>query len=283
MSKVLSVIIPVFNSEDTINRAIRSFLQQKCDDAELIIIDGGSTDNTVSIIESFGHEVSFFLSEKDHGYADALNKGIIHSTGKYYMMLAADDYLLNNSLSCVIEKIMIDSDLHDVFCFDIIEKRSSGYYTVQSDNNLSKLLYCCSLKHPATIFRTDFVKKIGGYDDTLKIAADRELFLRLYNNRANFLIEHIPLVCFSALGMSSISSREKAIREDYMISVKYGLDETKAKKIYNEKCCTKPNLKLKKRLKTVLYKLYMLDIIFFFCKKPENYITRKRIKKLKIN
>ncbi len=91
-SKILSVIIVTYQAERFIESAILSVIQSiPKDELELIIIDGLSKDSTVSVIQKYSSYISYFVSEKDNGIYDAMNKGIIASTGKFIYFLGADD------------------------------------------------------------------------------------------------------------------------------------------------------------------------------------------------
>ena len=106
MTPFLSIIIPVYNNREYIASAIENFISQKCEDCELLIMDGGSSDGTVDIIASFAqlnNEIRW-VSEKDSGQSDAMNKGIALSKGKYISFLNVDDYYSEN---CLVEVCQI--------------------------------------------------------------------------------------------------------------------------------------------------------------------------------
>src|SRR3954468_5463563 len=98
----VSIITVAYNSQATINDTIKSVINQTYKDIEYIIIDGASTDNTISIVESYKDKISIVLSEPDKGIFDAMNKGIQYATGDVIGILNSDDYYENNA---VIERI----------------------------------------------------------------------------------------------------------------------------------------------------------------------------------
>ncbi len=93
-----SIVIVNYNHGNFIEDAIKSVLNQDCDDYELIIIDGGSTDQSNSVISSYKEYLSTYISERDKGQSDAFNKGFSIAIGKYYFWLNADDILLPGTL-----------------------------------------------------------------------------------------------------------------------------------------------------------------------------------------
>ncbi|MBP9970812.1 MAG: glycosyltransferase, partial [Paludibacteraceae bacterium] len=99
----ISIIIATYNASKTLNRCLDSIVSQKNSEVELIIIDGGSTDETLSVINSYSSDIDYVLSEKDNGLYDAWNKGIKAAKGDWIMFLGADDQLLSNALEKYIE------------------------------------------------------------------------------------------------------------------------------------------------------------------------------------
>ena len=96
--KKISIIIATYNAEKTLQRCFDSIRNQKNEKIELIVIDGNSNDNTLSIIESNADIVDYYVSESDKGIYDAWNKGVKVSTGEWIEFLGADDKLLPDSL-----------------------------------------------------------------------------------------------------------------------------------------------------------------------------------------
>nr|MBA3972084.1 glycosyltransferase [Bacteroidota bacterium] len=91
-----SIITVCFNSSDTIESTIRSVVSQDHLNIQYIIIDGASTDNTLTIIEKFKEEISIIISEKDNGLYHAINKGILLATGDIVGIIHADDFYVNS-------------------------------------------------------------------------------------------------------------------------------------------------------------------------------------------
>lgn len=95
---IISVVIPSYNQGAFIEKTIRSVLMQNYPSLELIVIDGGSTDQSVEIIQKYADFLDYWVSEKDRGQADAINKGLNRATGEILYWINSDDYLLPKAL-----------------------------------------------------------------------------------------------------------------------------------------------------------------------------------------
>ncbi|WP_348653120.1 glycosyltransferase family 2 protein, partial [uncultured Sulfurimonas sp.] len=107
----ISIITVVWNNKETIKDAIDSVLSQTYENIEYIIVDGASTDGTVDIVQSYGDKISKFISEKDKGLYDAMNKGIGLATGDIVGILNSDDFYIDEF---VIEKVV--KEFEDMKC-----------------------------------------------------------------------------------------------------------------------------------------------------------------------
>ena len=97
----ISIITVVLNGEKTLERTIKSVINQSYKNFEHIVIDGGSTDGTIKILKKYSKKISYWKSEKDKGIYDAMNKGIKKSKGNIIGILNSDDYYLKNALKIV--------------------------------------------------------------------------------------------------------------------------------------------------------------------------------------
>ena len=95
---LISIIIATWNSEKTLKRCLDSIIPQLTKKIELLIVDGGSIDKTNDIIDSYGENISFHISEPDKGVYDAWNKAITHSSGKWITFLGSDDELMPDAI-----------------------------------------------------------------------------------------------------------------------------------------------------------------------------------------
>ncbi len=226
MKKRLSVIIPVFNSK-SVDKAINSI--KKTDEIELLVIDGGSESETIDLLDKNRDKIDYYISERDKGLYDAMNKGIANSTGEWVFTLASDDQLLCNPLA-IIDKY--ENRNYDLICGNLLAKNfENRYFLICPNEKLSRLDIECSICHPGTFFRKCVYEKYGLYDLKYKCAADHELFLRLYKNGISFLI--IPeLITFFLYGGTSTTHPFRAFKEDLQISDRYSVPYFKSRAHY---------------------------------------------------
>lgn len=229
---LISIVTPCKNSVKTIERTINSVItEKKNNNIEYIIIDGGSSDGTLDIINNYSEYIDVVISEYDNGLYDAFNKGIKLTTGKYILVLAADDYLLKGAVSRFLRSVKPGTQ---VWAGSVVIYYEGYYQYMYSRRDLDELYRCCSLRHPATFFSREVYERFGYYDSAYKIAADREFFLRLYEGGAVFQIEDVPIVSFGVEGVSNKKQNEVGIPEEKAISQKYGLSYNDVKQVYRK-------------------------------------------------
>lgn len=179
-----SIITVCYNSEKFIASAIESVTSQTYQNIEYIIIDGGSTDRTNEIIESYSGRGFKHISEPDNGIYDAMNKGIKHATGDVVGILNSDDYYKEKN---VISKIARHFQKHNTDCIyanidyvspthndRIVRKWVSGPY---KSNSFRKGWHPA---HPGFFVKRNIFDSCGNYDLSYKLAADFELMLRFF-------------------------------------------------------------------------------------------------------
>lgn len=204
----LSIITINFNNLNGLIDTYKSVKEQTFNDYEWIIIDGGSTDGSVDFIKSHEDCFSFWVSEKDKGIYNAMNKGIQKITGEFCQFLnSGDSYIDSHVLSNVIPRLK-DADVYygQQWCVKdgiVVEKR-----TYPKVMNLS-YLFKAPLGHQASFFRTSCIKD-NPYREKYYISADRAFYLELYKKDCKFEYLNIPIVFFDTEG---IGSSPKTIEE----------------------------------------------------------------------
>jgi glycosyltransferase involved in cell wall biosynthesis len=204
----ISIITVVWNNASTIKDAIDSVLSQTYKNIEYIIVDGASTDGTVEIVQNYGDKISKFISEKDKGLYDAMNKGIGLATGDIVGILNSDDFYIDNH---VIEKVVnefqekqVDSVYADlVFVKPENLDKTVRYYDSSScgPENFQYALYPA---HPTFFVKKEVYDKFGVFKIDYKIGADFDIMVRfLYTNSISYSYIKKPLIKMRVGGVST--------------------------------------------------------------------------------
>ncbi|MDA9640225.1 glycosyltransferase [Flavobacteriaceae bacterium] len=180
----VSVIIPLYNAEKYIGRCLRSILSQSLDRSlyEIIVINDGSNDNSLKMLNVFEDEITLINSANNEGLPASLNKGILKAKSKYLVRLDADDYVHEDYLKILLIAMNSNHKI-DSFCCDyyIVNDKEE---VIETKNSLTEPIGC------GVIFRMEHLINIGLYDDKMRLNEERELmsrFIKKYN------IERIPI------------------------------------------------------------------------------------------
>ena len=180
----ISIITVCYNSELFISSAIDSVLSQTYPDIEYIIIDGGSKDGTVSIVDSYGDKVAHFVSESDKSIYDAMNKGINIATGDIIGFLNSDDfYVKDNVLSRVIDVFEDNPSLEACYADLIyvdqldISKKKRYWQSAEFMPGLFAKGWCPP--HPTFFVRRSVYARFGIFNLDYRLASDNEMMMRL--------------------------------------------------------------------------------------------------------
>lgn len=165
----ISLIVAVYNRDDCILRALNSIKSQTYKDIEIVVIDGASSDNTIEIAKSVLSENDIFISEKDSGIYDALNKGIKNSSGDIIGFLHSDDlYYDNNVISKIQDFFYKDSSLDIVFGNATFFKKGMTNKIIrnyQSDNlSIKNLAWGKMPAHTAMFFKKKLFQNYGMFN-----------------------------------------------------------------------------------------------------------------------
>ncbi len=173
---LFSLITVVLNNEKFLEKTIQSVLNQKIKNFEYIIIDGGSSDNSVKIIKKYEKKISYWVSEKDMGLYDAFNKGMKLAKGNFIGIVNSDDVYTSNAL-LIISKY-IKKNLSIDFIFGSVKK----HWGILSGYRPHKIRYSWGFysSHSTGFFiKRDSAKKVGLYNTIYKYHADYDYFYRM--------------------------------------------------------------------------------------------------------
>jgi len=191
----LSIITINYNSAGDLERTIKSVVEQSWSEYEFIIIDGGSSDESINIINRYINRINYYVSEPDKGIFNAMNKGIKKASGEYLLMLNAGDILHNKHiLNEVFRKQSYTEDI--LYGNAILESRGK----IIGKKNFSfqitfDFFRKTSLSHQSAFIRKQIHSQIGLYDESLKFSADWKFFILAF---CKFNVSTRFLDCFIA-------------------------------------------------------------------------------------
>ena len=220
----ISVVIPTFNQGKYIGETLQSIQDQKYPNLELIVIDGGSTDETLEIIDQYKNNIDYFISEKDQGQSDAINKGFKHATGDIYTWLNSDDQFLPDTLFSVglefsLNKVDMVIGICEVYQEgEIINRHLTSneksfplkdILDLESGWNAGQFVY-----QPEAFFTADLWHRAGGHVKTDHYySMDYELWARFSINNALIKVIGTSLINFRAHPEQKTSNPENFKKE----------------------------------------------------------------------
>jgi len=181
----ITIITVTLNSVQTIRDTLNSVCSQNYKNIEHIIVDGGSNDGTLSILEKYKSKKSKIFVKRNLGIYDAINYGIKKSSGKYISILNSDDIFQSNSTIEEMAKIALKNKKIKIFLGNVAYFDNSDYYNIKryySSYGFKKWKMKLGLMppHPASLIKKEVYDIYGLYDGNFKIAADFEFFLRIF-------------------------------------------------------------------------------------------------------
>jgi glycosyltransferase involved in cell wall biosynthesis len=187
----ISIITPSYNQGNFIEETIRSVLLQGYPNLEYIIIDGGSSDDTVRVIKKYSQWISYWISETDKGQAHAVNKGIARSTGNILNFLNSDDFLLPRAVQLTSKAFVGQSTNLMVsygFRIRVNEKGQCFDYDI-SPKKINKLSFRigCWIPSETFFFTRKVFDTVQGFDEDIKFALDYDFYVRCLQIQAQFV------------------------------------------------------------------------------------------------
>lgn len=212
MNPKISIITITYNSEITLEETIKSVISQEYDNLEYLIIDGGSKDRTLDIINRYRDKIAVVVSEPDNGISDAFNKGIKHATGEIIGIINSDDLLMPGALSAVADYY---DPIVDVYSGNVVfwnEKTGKEFSTIP-EISFEKLKLQYGVAHPARFIRKSAYEKYGLYGVEFRYNMDIDLLCRFYKKGAKFIHIDKNLAKFRMGGTTADSVYKK--KEEY--------------------------------------------------------------------
>ncbi len=236
----LTIIIPTFNSEASLGKAIDSILHQSFSKWELLVMDGGSTDDTIAIASIYQDPRIKVHVANDHGIYDAMNHGINQANGEWLYFLGSDDYLLESD---VLERMLEGTDNLDMIYGDV----EATHFPPEHYGEWTPKTLSYNRCHQAIFYRRTVFDRLGLYPLKYPVCADHYINLRLFLS-SRFHLQYRPIqVAHHSAGGTSTTKHDLTFYNDLnRLIVQYGL-HTLPKQLLEKHClaalsyhCTRP-------------------------------------------
>lgn len=296
----ISIITPSFNQGKYLEETILSVVNQNYPNLEYIIIDGGSTDDTLSIIKKHEKHIFYWVSEKDRGQSEAINKGFKVATGEIIAWLNSDDLYCNNTLE-EISKVFTQNTDVDIVYGDVINFSESGQESyVRNQFELYDFFSRVSIHQPSVFWRRKIMDEMGLLNENLHYCMDYDFWMRLFLNYKSLKINMV-LSRFREHCQSKTNSNPLSLYNEYqnIISVFFNsipnslfINKLIGYNVYFNSCNSKYTIKYH-FTDTELQKLFFIfvercinieytkhnykGVIFLFIKEPRLFLKFKSI------
>lgn len=206
--KKLSIITINFNDFEGLQKTIESVINQTYLDYEFIVIDGGSSDHSKSVIEKNQSKITYWVSEKDTGIYNAMNKGILKAKGEYCLFLNSGDYLFN---ATVLENVFSNKSEADIIYGNMQIDWGNGNMTIgkMPQKIAFEQMYLDTLWHPVSFIKRNLFEKCGMYNEAYKIVADYDFFFKVIIMHS-VSMQYVDLVIssYNVNGLSSLAENK---------------------------------------------------------------------------
>lgn len=218
---LISVITVVLNGQGSIEETIKSIISQTYRRIEVIVVDGGSKDETIPILSKYRDFISFQISEVDNGIYDAMNKGILAARGDYLYFLNCGDLFVNAYVLQNIAKFIADAPT-DIIYGDICTIDKEGAHTlIKSEIRSNYELFKNTICHQAVFTPKRIFEVMGGFDTSYKLCADREWMLRA-SKKYGYGVKYVNAEV-AVFDRGGVSSRRRVLgrMEDMKVNLIY--------------------------------------------------------------
>lgn len=210
----ISVVTICYNSAATIEKTIKSVVQQAYGNLEYVIIDGASTDDTLNIVNAYRSHIHVLVSEKDNGISDAFNKGIARSTGDLIVFLNSDDYFLPGALEAVAAAYRPGQD--DIVCGNVLLRNTQTGYECREvpSTDFPVMPFFRHVAHQGMFVTKSAYERFGTYDVSIKNPMDLDFLMRATRLGAKFHRIDADVAVFNSGGATAKSIFKK--KADYL-------------------------------------------------------------------
>jgi len=220
---LVSVITAVYNGEKYLEETIQSIVNQTYENIEYIIIDGGSSDGTVDIIKKYEDKIDYWVSKKDDGIYDAMNKGLEVTKGEYISILNADDYYTSDAISLSIEKIIKTKCDYSIANVEYVKSGGiiRAIYPLEENYIYQEMPY----PHVSAVISSKVYKDVGFFDTSFRIAGDHDMAVRIHMQ--GYKACYVDKV-IAQLEEGGISSGVESNKESLGVAIKNGKNKINA-------------------------------------------------------
>lgn len=178
---LVSIVTPSFNQARFLEKTMRSVLEQDYPHLEYLVADGGSTDGSVEIIQRYAKRLTWWVSEKDGGQADGINKGFSRATGKYIAWINSDDFYQPGAIRAAVEELEANPDVGMVFGdVQVVDESGKVLNHLHYGNwGLKELMSFHIIGQPAVFMRRSVLEQAGYLDTRFNFMLDHHLWLRV--------------------------------------------------------------------------------------------------------
>lgn len=212
----ISIVTICFNSESTIEETIKSVLSQNYSSLDYVIIDGGSTDKTMTIVNKYRDQLGYVCSEKDKGISDAFNKGVLHAKGDVIGIINSDDILLPGALEAIASAY---EERVDAFRANVmVVNKETGFRGREIPSMKFPLApFITHVAHQGTFISRVAYQKWGLYDLKFRYMMDYDLMTRLYQGGAVFKYVNFDVAEFRLGGVSTTPISKKRYDIEHVV------------------------------------------------------------------
>ncbi|HEY6142821.1 MAG TPA: glycosyltransferase family 2 protein [Flavobacterium sp.] len=273
----ISIITINYNNLVGLKRTVDSVVNQTWQEFEYIVIDGGSTDDSATYIESQSEHIDYWVSEPDKGIYNAMNKGIAKATGEYLLFLNSGDHLYDYE---VLKNGFHYLSNFDLISFDmiVVGENKNKLFFIPKELRFSDLFFH-TLPHPSTFIKKKLFDYVGLYDENLKIVSDWKFFiLALFKFKCSYVKVNEILSCFYTGGISSqidYSEERVQVIAEYFSEHRLDCEEL----FVNRNLIQSNRFKMLTEIETTIVGKKIISIffrlyLFFFSRKKINEILK---------